>query len=311
MLAYGRFLGDRYAARHNILWVHGGDTNAYGQGAGAHVDAIVAGIQEFAPGHLHTGHCSRNNSGIDCYDEPWLDVNNTYSGCDDSLDAIRSDQAEVPPLAFFYIEGNYENIGASLGCLIDQHAWAVLGGSTGHVFGNSPIWRFGSGWEDELSSPGSLAMEHLGRLFLSRAWFRLEPDLTAQVLISGASDDAAAARTSDGESILVYVPTARTIGVNPTLMASSAARGWYFDPANGSVTDLGILSTLGNLNFSVPGRRVLVLDMLQSELPAPGSVPYPFGAPVPSLSTARSALLALLLLAAAWIATARWRHSAR
>jgi hypothetical protein len=300
MLEYGRFLGDRYKAQRNILWVHGGDTNSQGHGADDHVNAIAQGIRERAPGrHLHTGHCSRNNSGIDCYDEPWLDVNNTYSNCSNSLDAVREDYARVPTQAFFYLEGGYENSNATLGCLIDQMAWAVLGGSSGHVFGNTPIWRFGDGGEDELSAPGSLAMQQLGRLFLSRAWFRLEPDVNEQVLIAGASDDAAAAYTSDGESILVYVPSSRNVTLDLSVLESNAAHAWSFDPTHGAVTDLGILIASPSVVFAVPGRRVLVIDTLYSELPAPGSVPYPFGVPVPALGPGGAALLVAVLGAAA------------
>jgi hypothetical protein len=311
MLEYGRFLGDRYRSKRNILWIHGGDTKASGHGASAHVDAIVEGIQERAPNRqLHSAHCSRNNSAVECYDLPWLDVNNSYSRCSSTLDAVREDYDRDPPFLFFYIEGNYENSNASLGCLIDQHAWSILGGATGHVFGNTPIWRFGDGWEDALASPGSQAMAHLGRLFLSRAWFRLEPDTTGAVLTAGTSD-AAAAVTSDGESIVVYVPSARTITVDATVLASSTARGWYFDPANGSVTDLGAMFATQPLSFSVPGRLLLVLDTIASELPAPGSEPYPFGVPVPGPSPWAGLPVAAALCAVARLVMTRRRAAAR
>jgi hypothetical protein len=295
MTAYGQYLGERYKDRRNVLWVHGGDVDASEySGALSRVNAIAAGILERAPlDQLHTGHCSRQNSAIDCYDQPWLDVNNTYSDCSSSLSRVRADYAESPIQSFFYIEGDYENEGPSLGCLIDQHAWAVLGGGSGHVFGNNPIWFFGGGWKDELSEPGSLAMAHLGDLFLSRAWFRLQPDTSAQLLTSGGGSGAAAAITGDGESLLAYVPTARSITVDAGDLASGSVHAWYFDPSSGAVTDLGLRSTAAPLGFSVPGRRVLVLDTEESQLPAPGSARYQY-IPEPSVNLMLGSGIALL-----------------
>jgi hypothetical protein len=272
MLAYGRYLGDRYASRKNIVWVHGGDTDAATHGAAAHVNAIANGIRERAPGHLHTAHCSRRNSAIDCYDEPWLDLNTTYSNCNNTLADLRRDHDRVPTQSFFYIEGSYENETASLSCLIDQAAWSLLGGAFGHVFGNSPIWRFGAGWEAALSSAGSLAMGHLTALWRSRAWFRLEPDTSGEVLVADPEGDAVAARTSDGESALVYLPSSRTVSVNLQNLAGEQVQAWWFDPASGTASAIGSFAGSGAMNFSAPGRRVLVLDDASAGLPAPGTL---------------------------------------
>jgi hypothetical protein len=297
MTEYGHFLGDRYKNRKNILWVNGGDTNANGHGAIAHVNALANAIRERAPGQIHTGHCSRNNSGIECYDEPWLDINNTYSNCGGSFDATLNDYEIDPIRAFFYIEGSYEGNNATQSCLIDQHVWSVLGGSTGHVFGNDPIWRFGEDWEDALTAPGSIAMSKLSKLFLSRAWFRLEPDLTSEVLISGGGSEAIAARTSDGESVLVYLPDSGTLIIDMTEVAGSSARAWWFTPQNGGVVDLGTFPTTGQRSFNFTGPRVLVLDDAAAGLPMPGSQPYPIESQVevPLLPPAASLGLALAL----------------
>jgi hypothetical protein len=293
MTTYGRYLGNRYRSRRNILWVHGGDTPSIPHGVDGHVNAIANGIREMDQGALHTGHCSRQNSAIECYDEPWLDVNTTYSNCDATLTRTLDDYERIPTQAFFYIEGRYESDPGDLGCVIDQEAWAVLGGASGHVFGNNPIWRFGDGWQDELDSVGAKAMAHLSDLFLSRAWFRLVPDLGGTVLVSGASDDAIAAQTSDGESILVYVPTSRNITVDLTDLSSNTARAWWFDPGSGAISALGTMPATGTRSFSAPGRRVLVIDDVLKSLPEPGSAPYPIPEPAgaPELYAAAGAAL--------------------
>jgi hypothetical protein len=301
MREYGRYLGNRFAGRPNVLWVHGGDASAADYGLLEHVTAIAEGIEEFAPTHLDTGHCFRGESGIDCYDLAWLDVNTTYSGCTGTLAQALDEYARIPARPFLYIEGRYEGTSAGpLGCLIDQQAWSVLGGATGHFFGHDRIWRFAADWQDHLDTPGAHAMEHLADLFLSRAWFRLVPDAGGDVLISGASTDAIAAQTSDGESILVYAPSARTVGVRLTGLASDSARAWWFDPATGNVSSIGVVPATGDRSFAFPGRRVLVIDDEQADLSAPASEPYELPEPA-----ARDALLILGMLGAAWRARSK------
>jgi hypothetical protein len=237
------------------------------------VDAIANGILSRAPALLHTAHCSRNNSAIDCYDRPWLDVNSTYSNCGGSLDAVREDWDRNPVQAFFFLEGNYEGQTASLGCLIDQAAWTVLSGGTGHVFGNRPIWLFESGWENALDSEGSVAMGHLADLFESRAWWRMRPDRTNAVVVD-ATGGTTAARTSDGESILVYAPSSRSLRVDLDQLSGTNAQAWWFDPVDGSVQNLGVSLSAGESDFDAPGRGLLVIDDAAAGLAAPGSEPY-------------------------------------
>ena len=146
----------------------------------------------------------------------------------------------------------------------------MLGGGTGHVFGNNPIWLFGDGWEDALDSPGSQAMTHLADLFLSRAWFRLQPDLTGSVLTFGAGQRRRGALTSDGESILVYVPGSKTVAIRTTGIANSQARAWWFDPKNGNSSLIGLVPTTGTVNFAFSGGKVLVVDNAATESASAG-----------------------------------------
>ena len=112
-------------------------------------------------------------------------------------------------------------------------------------------------------------MGHLADLFLSRAWFRLQPDLDNDVLVTAGAASAAAARTAGGESILVYVPSARTLRVDLTNVAGSSAHAWWFSPQNGGVVDLGLFPTTGVHNFGgSAGPRLLVLDDASAALPA-------------------------------------------
>ena len=218
------------------------------------MNAIANGILERAPAHLQTAHCSLNDSAIDCYDQPWLDLTSTHSDCTDSLDAAHNEYQHGPAQLFFYIEGRYENEGASLGCLIDQAVWAVVGGGSGQVFGNNPIWLFDSNWEDALDSAGSVAMGHLVDLFESRAWWLLKPDLDHDVLLSDGAGTAAA-RVAGGETLIIYTPSARTLKVDLSELTFLAENGraWWFDPVDGSTQDLGTFPATGV--HELPGAR--------------------------------------------------------
>jgi hypothetical protein len=83
----GRYIGNRYKNAHNIIWVGGGDGCIGSSGLMPEMDAIMEGIRESEGGNqkLQTAHSSRNNSALDCYDRPWLDLNSTYSSCDNVI----------------------------------------------------------------------------------------------------------------------------------------------------------------------------------------------------------------------------------
>ena len=268
--SYGRFLGDRFRNHTNIVWVNGGDADARRFGLSSRVNAIAEGIRERAPNHLQTAHCSRGNSAIECYDEPWLDVNSTYSSCDGTLRATRNDWERTPPRVFFYIEGRYENEGASLGCLIDQHAWSVLGGSTGHIYGNGDIWEFPSGWQNDLDTAGVAAMRNLARLFRSRSDAGFVPDHEGDLLQGGGGNDAIAAVADGGASLLVYVPSSRSLLVDVSPVTGGQARAWWFDPVDGVAAQIATFPSVGVQSFRSPGRRILVIDDMQRVQGPPG-----------------------------------------
>ena len=278
MQGFGEYLGNRYKNFPNIIWVEGGDTSAAANGVSAQVDALVAGIKANDTAHLHTADCSRQSSAADCYQEPWLDINTTYSDCLQSASRIRTDYNRRGVMPFFYIEGTYEGEGASAACVHAQAYYPILGGSTGQVFGNNPIWLFGSGWKSALNSAGAMSMMYLGNLFHSRPWDQLVPDynhatVTAGYGNIGGDNYAAAARTSDGNTVIVYMPTKRTITVDLTRISGSEANAWWFNPSTGSSTLIGTYPTTGSQGFTPPGNGdwVLVIDNAALGLPAPGT----------------------------------------
>ena len=218
---YGRYIGTRYRNFNNILWVMGGDW--YGQESLPKTQALVRGLQATdQAGRLYTAHNARQESGYQFYgSESWFTVNSTYSDCALTPQRSIDDYNRSRVMPFFYFEGRYENENSTTQvCLRSQAYWPVLLGSVGSFFGNRPIWLFDPGWQAALGSQGTQNMVHFGRLFKSRAWDKLVPDLNGTVLTAGrgslGADYAAAARTNDGATIIVYTPSQKALTIDMT-----------------------------------------------------------------------------------------------
>ena len=279
MREYGRWLGARYASFPNIVWVAGGDADAHPTpGAFEVTQAMIEGILERDTLHLVTAHCDRGNAALDCYDAPWLQLNSTYSECTHTALETQIDYERRSVMPFFFIEGSYEDeVSGSTRCARGQAYQSVLGGSTGHFYGNTPVWLFGSGWQAALDAPGAASMEYLGKLFSSRDWHELIPDFDHTVLIQGvgsvdSSDYAGSARTSDDRTFIAYLPSLRTVTIDLTRLAGSQSVAWWYDPRSGISSSIGTFANTQSRQFTPPaaGDWVLVIDDASAGLPAPG-----------------------------------------
>ena len=273
---YGRYLGTRYRTFNNVIWVMGGDY--YAAATLAKTRAIVRGIQATDQARLFTAHNARQESGLLYYtSESWFTVNTTYSDCTLTPQRSIEDYQRARVMPFVYFEGRYENEGgASAVCLRSQAYWPVLLGAVGAYFGNAPIWNFDAGWQAALGSGGARSMTYFRKLFLSRAWDKLVPDTAGTVLTAGrgalGADYAAAARTSDGASIIVYAPSQRALTVDMSKVSGTSARAWWFNPSTGTAALIGDFPTSGARSFTpaAAGDWVLVVDDASLGLAAPG-----------------------------------------
>lgn len=275
---WGVWLGNRYKNQPNLVWAHGGDVDAAAYGALDEVDAIAYGIREVDFNHLHTAHCNRFNSAMDCYNRPWLDFNTTYGDCTRTPREVLTDYDRVPTRPTVYIEGRYEyERDWTDRCLRSQAYWSLLGGVIGHFWGSGRIWDFAPGWRTAMGSPGSISMDYFGRLLRSRPWPYLLPDNSHTVLTAGygdvdTADYAAAARASNGSTVIVYTPTQRALTIAMNRIAGSSAVAWWFDPATGLALSAGIFPTVGSRVFTPPSAAewLLVVDNQAIGYPPPG-----------------------------------------
>jgi hypothetical protein len=277
MRDWGRWVGARYAGFPNIIWLNGGDLDAYSEGVMSMVDAVAEGILEYDSDHLQTAHCSRNHSGFDCYDRPWLDFNTTYGNCQTTPGLVRDDYQLVPALPVLYVEGRYEfESGWTANCLRGQAYNALLGGEFGHVFGSGKIWDFPDDWRDGLDSVGSNSMTLFDTFLRTRHRELFLPDYNHLAITAGygdinTGDYAPAARTPDGNSIVVYLPSPRTVSVDLNLLVGDYADCWWYDPANGSAIFIGNFLSQGTLQFTPPSNSdwVLLVDNQAADLVNP------------------------------------------
>jgi hypothetical protein len=193
-------------------------------------------------------------------------------------------------MPFFLIEAYYENEnGSDAQSLRAESYWTVLTGGFGHVFGNCPLWGFGttksagfctgSNWRAQLGAQGSLNMTHLEKLFVARHWYSLVPDLSHATLTSGygtqgSTSYVTAACTADGSSIVAYLPSSRAVTVNGSCLRDATMTAWWVNPGTGAATLIGTVSSRSPQTFTPPGGGsgdwVLVIDSPSFGFATPG-----------------------------------------
>jgi hypothetical protein len=273
---YGRFLGERYAGNKNIIWMIGGDRNA--DGVQDELNSLLVGIKDTDKSNLFTAHQHPDDSMPARYNwSGWLDLNGTYS-YQILQKKLLMDYNHKPTMPFILLETTYEGEHNASAVQIRRQAyWANLCGATGQFLGNRPIWLFDPGWDQAIDWQGSRDMVQVKTLFSARAWYDLIPDQYHKIVTGGlgefnGTDYLAAAATSNGGTLIAYMPTARTITIDLSKLSGAQVQGWWFDPRTGASQSAGSYPTSGPTEFTPPGDGdwALVLDDAAQQLPAPG-----------------------------------------
>lgn len=286
--AYGKFLGSRYRNYSNVIWLIGGDADPRDTNTQSKLVALASGIRSADTVHLITTESYRGYSSEDVWSGAhWLDLDALYE-LPTSIPSRANADYKAGAYPVFMLEDWYEGDHSMTELAIREEGyWAVLEGATvGRVFGNHAIWNFSwpgitkDPWKDELGAAGSQGQVWLGKLFRSREHWKLVPDINHQVMTAGYGAGGAlsvAARTSDGQTIIAYVPngnaTTVTIDMTKITDAKSRANCWWFDPRSGSTKPAGAFKTEGSRRFTPPDSDdwVLVIDAVQANLGPPAS----------------------------------------
>jgi hypothetical protein len=287
MRAWGHYVGTRYKSFPNIIWVIGGDTDSIAAGVGPQVREFVAGIRDVDTTHVMTAHNDAEQSARALWSDDWLALDSIYTYQATAPKAL-AEYARSPFMPVFLLESAYEHEHKSTPQSLRNQAYgAILSGATlGHVFGNCPVWGFGTtagfcaatttDWQRELNSEGARTISLVGKVLMSRHFAQLQPDTTHTVMTAGYQSGrtyATTARTADGASIIAYIPTRRTVTLNLTQLAGSLARAWWVNPSTAQATLIGDFPTSGSQAFTTPSSSdwLLIVDNGDLNLPAPGN----------------------------------------
>lgn len=298
---YGRFLGERYRGKSNVIWLNGGDT--FGNESSDVWNALGSALDASDPDHLISFHPRGRMMSSDWFaDAPWIDFHLFQSGHrrydqddserhygEDNWRYAGDDWQRVPPKPTLDGEPSYEGIPQGLhdpteplwdAAAARRYAyWSVFSGSAGHTYGHNAIMQmhreqdgkvgaYGNTrtWTEALHDPGAEQMHHLKDLmsgfpFLDRT---PAPELVANQ--GERHEHLAAIRGKD--HALVYTFTGRDIELRPATLGARKLRARWFDPRTGRFTTIGEVPGSGTLRFDPPGEPesgndwVLALDAL-------------------------------------------------
>jgi hypothetical protein len=285
--AYGRYLGNRYKAFDNLLWMHGNDFQTWKNAEhDAVVQAVARGIRDKDSRHLHTVELNYLVSGS--VDDPsWvplIDLSASYTYYPTYAQVLK-DYNHPAGKPVVMIESCYEfEQNSTPAVLRRQEYWSILSGAAGQLYGNGYTWPFKPGWKDKLDTPGAIQMAYVQTLFLPRPWQQLVPDQKHTVVTAGygtfdatttegnvygmTSDYVTAGRLGDGSLVIAYLPSLRTVTVDMTQLSAPATARWY-DPSRGTyrAAEGSPLPNADKHKFTPPGNNadgdgdwVLVLE---------------------------------------------------
>ncbi len=296
--AWGTFLGNRYRSKPNLIWFGLGDQTPDGSVGTNHLAAINA-IKAAGATQLWMAEAMGGNADP-ILDAPAfasvLDMHSYYgygaTGRGDLAAQAERCYRATPARPAWVQEGGYEyenNTGSFAGQPYETRRtrfWnALAGGTAGDGFGSRDVYQWAN-LPSSLSTPGALYSQHAFTLFASLPWWNLRPsgtwaDAAGKVLVTsgggtrggGSMDEITSALTSDGRTLLAYVPTtggtsARTFSVDMSALAAPVRARWW-DPTTGAFTLVGSGYANGGMrSFTTPGKNgggqndwVLLLDV--------------------------------------------------
>lgn len=291
---YGKWLGERYKNRKNIIWILGGDRNPRKDSKDVEVwRAMAKGIEEGVGGTdkaMITYHPQPNQEGSSewFHADDWFDFNMFQTGhCrnNEVYAKIKGsyDRTLVKPV----LDGepiyedhpvcfNPNDLGTSNAYDVRKSAYLDLfAGAFGHTYGCHDIWQMYSPkreavngphifWQQALDLPGANQMKYARRLIESRPILDRVPDQSLIAENSNAAYERIQA-TRGNDYAFVYSAYGKAFTVNLGKISGSQLIGYWLNPRNGEVKDAGSFENKGTKLFTPPSTGygldwVLILD---------------------------------------------------
>ncbi|WP_461044810.1 apiosidase-like domain-containing protein [Spirosoma harenae] len=295
MRQYGEFIGKRYQSTKNIMWIAGGDNNADGDLL-LHEINLIRGVKTFDTTHLWSGHFDMNLGTIWSTDHPVLgklmDIDGLYVWTESIImergPQYRTELAQYDKgKMIIQLDQSYEHDNPHYADN-ENYQWirrkmyeGLLDGCKGTSFssgeiGNSSFWF--KNWKPLMSTTGMKQVSYCFKLFESRAWEKLVPDQTSEVILSGRGtfgelDYICAAKASDNSSYIMYISKGdRTIYLNIQKMTGKPMQLHWFNPRTGEALRIGVAETREKFGITPPSEEdwVIVFDDNSLKLPTPG-----------------------------------------
>lgn len=270
---YGAKVAQRFRDLPNLVWMSGGDyyspseDPAHGSDVDHCIDAMLRGIRQEGDGRPFS--MQFDPPSISTGNPFWaqrVDWNYVYTYFP-TYKAVLDAYQWQPAIPAILGEANYEGENnqpetppTTDETLRRQVLWALTSGAAGEFVG-SDDWNFHDGWEQRLSTRALTQITRLRTLFTTLPWWQLVPDTGNELVTAGRgtqlttdeeldvleNDYVTAARTPDGRLAVIYLPTQRTISVNPSAMAAGTQAAWI-DPTSGARRPVPMAET-----FTTPG----------------------------------------------------------
>lgn len=275
---YGKFLGNRYKQRRNIIWILGGDRNIDKPEFATIWRALAVGITDGIGGPdkgIFTFHPRGGGSSSSVFhQDSWLDLNMQQTGhCREVMENVKIFQDyqltpikpvvngepiyEEHPVCF-----NAKDMGYSTPYDIRKAAYlSVFGGAFGHTYGVHAVWQFYDqgrkpinapprSWQESLDLTGANQLKYLKALMLSRPYLDRFPN---QSLLVGNDCSVSQIQATQGKDyIFVYsaqgVPFTLYLG---KISGKQVAANW-FNPRTGEIKNMGTFNNTGQKLFSPP-----------------------------------------------------------
>jgi hypothetical protein len=270
--AYGKWLGERYKGTPNVVWGNGFDLPPWRYEEVAR--EFAAGLKEGDEGrHLTVYHPAGGASSSYFHHDGWLAANfiQVWAYYLKIYPMVYADYLRSPPKPVVMAEAAYEEgpeypTKPITPLVVRKEAyWSILAGGF-HTYGHNDIWRKNPSWRQSLDSPGAKQMSVLKNIFTALNWWNLAPDQS--VFVSGASGDDtlnAAARSTDGRSIVVYLSSLTTVALKmEKITASQTVKAIWVNPETGQFTNLGTFPSAGVREFSTPSSQKDAVLLLQA-----------------------------------------------
>lgn len=253
---YGKFIGERFGGKNNIIWCIGGDVLADNEERKAIWDLMAKGVTEGAVGSedysrtLMTFHTRGGHSSSDYFpDAEWLDFHllQTWDSFTRIYGAVSADYQRKPVKPILHGEGAYEEgpeypTKPITPLIIRKQAyWAIFAGGL-HTYGNTHIWNFGTNpkyasknWQEEVQSEGAKQLSTARKILEKIKWWDFEP--APELIREGAGEGAklnVAMRSYGGDRILLYNTSNTPVTLDLSgLPGGKPTKGYWINPING------------------------------------------------------------------------------